>query len=81
MAYLINLLLAIDCLGTAIIGGFYGETLSSYAWRLDQQGKLGGRIFRPLIDWLFAWQKHPRGHCYYAWQDLKARNNMPPELR
>ena len=52
MAYVINLLLAIDCLGTAIIGGFYGETLSSYAWRLDQQGKMGGRIFRPFIDWL-----------------------------
>lgn len=79
--YLIFILLAIDCLGTALIGGYYGETLSSYAYRLDLQGKRGGRIFRPAIDWLFAWQRCPGGHCYYAWQDLKARHNMPPELR
>lgn len=79
--YLIHILLAIDCLGTALIGGWYGETLSSYAYRLDRQGKRGGRIFRPLIDWLFAWQGKKGGHCYYAWCDLKARNNMPPDLR
>lgn len=79
--YLTFILLAFDCLCTAIVGGYYGETLSSYAWRLERQGKLGGRIFRPAIDWLFAWQRKPTGHCHYAWLDLKARNNMPPELR
>lgn len=79
--YLTFILLALDCLATALVGGYYGETLSSYAWRLDQQKKLGGRIFRPMIDWLFAWQKAPGGHCYYAYLDLKARHNMPPEMR
>lgn len=79
--YLTFILLALDCLGTALVGGYYGETLSSYAWRLERQGKLGGRIFRPAIDWLFAWQRLPGGHCCYAWQDLKDRHNMPPELR
>lgn len=79
--YFLFILLALDCLLCALIGGWYGETCSSYAWRLDQQGKRGGRIFRPLIDWLFAWQGHPGGHCFYAWQDLKAHYNMPPELR
>lgn len=81
MNYILNILLALDCLGTALIGGFYGETMSSYAYRLDQQHKLGGKIFRPAIDWLFAWQNKQGGHCYHAWVDLKQRHNMPPELR
>ena len=45
--YLIHLLIALDCVGTALLGGWPGETLSSYAYRLDQQGKPGGRLCRP----------------------------------
>lgn len=42
---------------------------------------MGGRIFRPLIDWLFSWQHLPRGHCYDSRLGMKARLSMPPELR
>lgn len=39
------------------------ETMSAAAYRLEQQGKLAGRIFRPLIDTLFFFQPH---HCRLA---------------
>ena len=79
--YLIHLLLALDCVGTALLGGWPGENMSSYAYRLDQQGKPGGLLCRPAIDWLFAWQGKPGGHCFNAWMGMKARLSMPPELR
>lgn len=81
MTYLLNILIALDQLGTALVGGWPDETLSSYAYRLEQQGKLGGRMFRPLIDWLFAWQGIPNGHCWLAWRQERIRDQFPPELR
>ena len=81
LRYLLHILIAIDQLGTTLVGGFPDESLSSYAYRLDTQGKRGGRIFRPVIDWLFAWQKSPGGHCRAAWLEERARSQMPPELR
>ncbi len=80
MSYLKNVLIGIDQLGTAIVGGFPDETLSSYAWRLDLQGKPFGRFFRPLIDGMASifGQDH---HCYRAWRAEVLRRQMPPELR
>lgn len=43
-----------------------GETMSAAAWSLELRGKLQGRIFRPVIDWLFSWWKP--GHCAAAWR-------------
>lgn len=76
--YLIHILIGIDQLVTTIVGGFPDETLSSYAWRLERQNKLGGRIFRPLIDWLFFWQD---GHCLRSFEDERLRRQLPPDLR
>ena len=81
MAYLINVLIGVDQLATTLVGGFPDETLSSYAYRLEQKGRLAGRIFRPFIDWLFAWQKLPGGHCYDSWRDEVRQAEMPPEIR
>lgn len=79
--YLINILIAIDQLATTLVGGFPDETLSSYAYRLDRQGKPGGKIFRPFIDWLFSWQDYPDGHCKASYDEERFRLQMPPELR
>jgi hypothetical protein len=79
--YLINILIAIDQLATVILGGFPDETLSSYAYRLDLQGKPGGKLFRPLIDWLFSWQRLEDGHCKASYDEERLRLQFPPELR
>lgn len=42
-----------------------GETISASAWRQEQNGKLQGRIARPVIDWLFTWVE--RDHCSESW--------------
>lgn len=36
------------------------ETMSASAYRLELAGRLQGRIFRPLIDWLFFFDPD---HC------------------
>ena len=41
------------------------ETASAAAWRLEQEGRLAGKIFRPLIDWLFS--RLEKQHCYLSW--------------
>jgi hypothetical protein len=55
--------LAWDCSANALFGGWHHETLSSRAWRAFKNSKVFGRVFKPAIDVLFAWQKHPQGHC------------------
>lgn len=62
MRYLLRVLVAIDQLGTALLGGYPDETLSSYAWRLAKQGKPFG-FMRNVIDWVFFWDDN---HCYKA---------------
>ena len=79
MSYPIRILIAIDQLFTALLGGWPDETLSSYAWRLERQGKPAGRIFRPLIDWLFAWEGP--NHCERAAMYERMRVQLPPDLR
>jgi len=57
-----NLLLAIITLGNCAIG----DTLSSKAWHLEVNGKIQGRILRPLIDWLFSAMEPD--HCLQAYR-------------
>jgi hypothetical protein len=77
--WLLQVLIAIDQLGTALFGGWADETMSSYAWRLDRAGKPWGRIARPAIDLLFVWQGP--GHCQRAYNEERLRAQCPPELR
>lgn len=78
LIYALRILIAIDQFGTVLLGGWPGETMSSYAYRLDQQRKIGGQIFRPAIDTLFFWQKL---HCRDAYIGMLQRVNLPPEFR
>jgi hypothetical protein len=48
---ILNLLIVIDQLIYVVItlgSGCPDETMSSAAWRLEQKGKIQGKIFRPL---------------------------------
>lgn len=76
--YLINILIGLDQLLTALLGGWPDETISSYAYRLENKGRLFGRWFRPLIDAIFFWQKD---HCRRSWQAEAQRRQFPPSLR
>lgn len=78
MNYFINILIAIDQLGTTLVGGYPDETLSSYAYRLQQQKKLGGLIFVPIINFIFFWQPN---HCRIAYNYERRRLQFPPILR
>ena len=79
---LLNLLIAIDQLVYVVLTlgvGQPDETLSAAAWRTEQSGKLGGRIFRPLIDLLFC--PLEREHCRKAYEAERLGRQLPPEYR
>ena len=62
-ARILQILIALDCLCFALLtlGNVKrGETMSSAAWSLEQDGKWQGRIMRPLIDALFFFDPD---HC------------------
>ena len=61
-AYLLNILLALDVLGSAILRGMPGETLSGRAGEAQRQGKLRGRFWAPIINWVM---RNPN-HCLQA---------------
>lgn len=79
---LLNILIAVDQLCYVIVTFGYGspdETLSSAAWRMERKGKLSGRIFRPLIDFIF----YPieEEHCFKSYASEKYGIQRPGEFR
>lgn len=77
-----NLAVAIDQLAYVLVtlgAGHPDETLSAAAWRTEQSGKLGGRIFRPLIDLLFL--PFERDHCHRAYLAERHGAQLPEEYR
>ena len=79
---ILNLLIAIDQLAWVIITlgkGKPDETISAAAWRMEQEGKLAGRILRPLINALF----HPlkRNHCRLAYESEVRGTHLPNYYR
>ena len=75
---ILNLLIALDQLAWVIITlgkGYPDETISAAAWRMEQHGKLAGRVFRPLVDLLF--RPLERDHCYRAWLSEVQRSQLP----
>ena len=77
-----NLAVAIDQLAYVLLtlgAGHPDETLSAAAWRTEQSGKLGGRIFRPVIDLLFC--PLEREHCRNAYESECLGRQLPKEYR
>ena len=75
--YIINVLIALDQLVNALVGGWPDETLSSYSYRIHRDGKPWGFLMK-VIDRLFWWQPN---HCYTAYLLEQSRRQFPPELR
>ena len=68
-------LIAIDQLINALMGGWPDETISSRAWRWDQANVR--RWPRRLIDALFC----NRTHCKESFEAEREGRQLPPELR
>jgi hypothetical protein len=56
-------LLALDLKVARIAGAPAPHTLSSYAYQLEQEGKRWGKLWRPVIDYLFRWLMDQEAHC------------------
>lgn len=79
---LLNVLIAIDQLAWVILTlgkGSPDETISAAAWRMEQQGKLSGRILRPVIDALF--RPLERDHCRESFESEQRRAHLPAAYR
>ena len=76
MKYVKDLLIAVDQLVNALLAGWPDETLSSRAWRWEQDGVR--KWPRRLIDRLFFWEKQ---HCFQSYQSEREGRQLPPELR
>ena len=71
--YFLNLLIALDQVGTTVVGGRPDETMSSYAYRMRALGKPWGF----LATWIDAGARVIFGqcdHCYkaYLWDRARA---------
>jgi len=74
-----QILIAFDqFLNALLFGGWADETMSSAAWRMEQDGYFWGRFVRPLIDTLFFFQPN---HCQKSFESERLRNQLPPEAR
>jgi hypothetical protein len=71
-------LIALDQLLNAALGGYADETLSARAWRVEQTGKIFGKIFRPLIDFVLFFDPQ---HCYKSYLSEKERRQFPNHYR
>nr|DAF78278.1 MAG TPA: hypothetical protein [Caudoviricetes sp.] len=71
-----QILVAVDQLLNTLLGGYADETLSSRAWRHDQDRSREWP--RKLIDSLFFWQND---HCKTAYESELSRAQLPPSMR
>ena len=80
---LLNLLISTDqfiYVWVSFGQGMPDETMSSAAWRTERDGKILGRVFRPVIDSIFRLFGED-DHCYKSYLSEKERNHMPDELK
>lgn len=71
-----RVLVALDQLGNAVIGGYEDESISARAWRNRHQ-RAWGRA-RRLIDALFFWEP---AHCRQSYEYERLRMGAPVEQR
>lgn len=73
-----QIFIALDQLANTILGGYADETLSARAWRTENDGKIFGKIFRPIIDIIFFWDPN---HCYESYISEVTKRQFPREYR
>ena len=76
MTYWKKVLIAVDQLVNALLSGWPDETMSSRAWRWEQDGVRSWP--RRLIDRIFFWEEQ---HCYQSYISEREGRQLPPELR
>lgn len=76
MTYGKAMMIAIDQFVNALFGGWPDETISSRAWRWEQDGTRSWP--RKLIDALFFMEKE---HCRHSYISEREGRQLPPELR
>ena len=76
MTYGKSVLIAADQFVNALLAGWPDETLSSRAWRWEQNGVRSWP--RRLIDRLFFWEQD---HCQQSYISEREGRQLPPELR
>lgn len=76
MSYIRRLLIAVDQLLNAVLGGWPDETLSSRAWRWELDGVRSWP--RAIIDALFFLEVN---HCRESYESERLGRQLPPELR
>lgn len=79
--YLWQVLIALDQLANAVLGGYPDETLSARAWRKAQAGQWFWRLLRRLIDGLFRLTGQGPGHCRASYENEQRGGHRPRELR
>ena len=74
---LMNILVIFDKLVYQLITLGYGsphDTVSSAAYRMEQKGRLIGKLSRPCIDWVFSVLGDDK-HCFTSY--ISAKYNLP----
>jgi len=74
IARILRILVALDIFVFALLtlgDAKRNETISSAAWSLELDGKWQGKLFRPIIDFLF--RPFQKDHCLEAWLIEQAR--------
>ncbi|MCW8199290.1 pseudouridine synthase [Verminephrobacter aporrectodeae subsp. tuberculatae] len=76
--WLLNMLIAIDQLGNALLAGEPDETLSSRAHRMRTKDQPFWNRMARAINGFFFWQAD---HCKAAYESEQRRMQQPPALR
>jgi uncharacterized protein (DUF58 family) len=81
-AYCLNLLIALDQLLNALLGGACDETLSSRTYRMARRKGGGWRIFEKGVNTLFWFDTDSEGrqHCELAYRVEARRGHVPREF-
>lgn len=79
MRYLLNILIAIDQMMNALIGGAPDETLSASAYLGEREDKILAKIARPIIDFLF--RPFEKEHCKKAFHAERLGLQLPEAYR
>jgi len=73
---ILRILIALDIFVFALLtlgGAKRNETISAAAWSLEMDDKWQGKLFRPIIDFLFSLLQ--KDHCRKCW--LEEQRWMP----
>lgn len=81
---ILHLLIAIDQLAWVVLTlgkGHPDETISAALWRMEQQRKLAGILFRPFVDFVFQLTLRDHDHCRKSFESERDAKHLHPAYR